>query len=110
MDKLIKAVRAEIQNEYQRASEEFGPVNNSDWEIYGVILEELEEVAAEIRPAGYALSKFWSLVKDKKGTDEQKLESLQKLENKMTLAACECIQVAAMAYKAQKTIQQRQVN
>ena len=53
------------------------------------------------------MGEFWELVKDKKGSDRQKINALYTVNNHAVLLACEAIQIAAMAYKAQRTIQAR---
>lgn len=106
MEKLIEAVKSEIDNEYARASEKNGLVNNSDHQSYGVILEEFEEMIEETHFMAEALNEFWTLAKDKCAQDSDKVVALDRLQTHAMLAACEAIQVAAMAHKAKLTIQQ----
>lgn len=106
MKRLMNAVETEIEAEYDRATEKFGETNNSDHESYAVLLEELQEALAEGETSQKALDAFWVWVKEN-CSDEGKLEHLTKLKNAAMCAACEFIQVAAMAHKAQITIKRR---
>ena len=108
MDKLIADVKGLIEEEYGRASIKFGATNNSDHESYAVLLEEVQEAQFECKGVDLALSVFWEKCK-KNDTDEYKLDICRKLENRALLAACEFIQVAAMAHKAAVTVGDRSV-
>lgn len=108
MEELFRDVQVLINDEYGRAAEKFGDVHHSDHEAFAVALEELEESADELNTMTRILYDFWSLVKSKDATDADKLRMLSGLQRAATFAACEVIQVAAMALKAQKTIQQRE--
>ncbi len=108
MDDLIAEVRELVDKEYGRASVKFGSRNNSDHESYAVLLEELEEAHAECGAAHDVLRYFWDLVK-RNGSDEEKYKICNKLEACALLAACEFIQVAAMAQKAALTVGDRNV-
>ena len=106
MTELIKTVTTVVGEEYGRAVAKFGPTNNSDHESYGILLEELEEASEELRLCSSALERVWQLIK-KNMIDSEKLKSLNLVYQNALLGACELIQVAAMAYKAQKTIEER---
>lgn len=107
MEKLIKQVSRVISEEYHRASATFGATNASDHESYAITLEELQEALENSHLCSVDLEEFWRLTKDKKGSDQDKLSSLDSLWTNAMLAACEYIQVAAMAYKAERTIRER---
>ena len=107
MEELFNGVKVLVNEEYSRASEKFGSIHHSDHEAFAVALEELEESADDLNTMTAILGDFWSLVKSKEATDADKMKMLVGLEQAAIFAACEVIQVAAMAVKAQKTIQQR---
>lgn len=106
MDKLISEVKELVEKEYGRASAKFGPTNNSDHESYAILLEEREEAQAECEAVDELLKHFWSQVK-RNASDDDKLKVCNKLETYAMLAACELIQVAAMAKKAAMTVGDR---
>lgn len=108
MDKLIVEVQELVEKEYGRASAKFGCTNNSDHESYAVLLEEREEAHAECEGVDGALNYLWDLIK-RNAPDEKKFEICKNLENRALLAACEFIQVAAMAKKAAMTVGDRNV-
>lgn len=107
MEKLIKSVQDIEGEEYDRASEKFGAVNNSDHESFAVLFEEMQEAFDEVKNTDANIQQFWQMVKSKDSGDQDKQSVLTAIENSAIFAACEFIQVAAMAYKANKTIQQR---
>lgn len=109
MERLIAEVIECIDSEYGRASEKFGSTNNSDHESYAIILEEVEEAQQELSYLKGDLSALWSSVK-MNSSDEHKLNECSAVERTALLAACEFIQVAAMAKKAAITIRTRQEN
>jgi hypothetical protein len=100
MEKLIQEVNQCVANERERASAKFGPINHSDHESYAIILEEFQEAMEDTVSCHSAIERFWELTKDKSGTCANKVNSLRALRQKAILAACEFIQVAAMANKA----------
>ena len=99
MDELIEAVKALIREEYERTAKKFGGNFNSPHEAYAVILEEAQEAGLELMDLKYAIDLFWESVK-KDDTEYQ--DALRNIEKYALNAACECIQVAAMAYKARR--------
>lgn len=103
MDKLIEDVKQLVDEEYNRAAIKFGATNNSDHESYAVLLEELEEADAELFQVQNQLDKFWLLTKAN-DSDISKYSRLLEMERRAVLAACEMIQVAAMAKKAALTV------
>lgn len=100
MEKLIQEVNQCVENERERASRKFGPINHSDHESYAIILEKFEEAMEDSISCHSALERFWELTKDKSGTCAEKVNTLRALRQRATMAACEFIQVAAMANKA----------
>lgn len=103
MDKLIVQVNECVEREYGRAGAKFGLTNNSDHESYAILLEELEEAEVEVRLVRTQLDGFWGLTKNN-DDDTSKYSRLLEMERRAILAACEMIQVAAMAKKAAITV------
>ena len=108
MEKLVSEVNNLVEAEYGRAAAKFGCTNNSDHESYAVLLEEMQEADVEVADARVQLEKFWLLVKAN-DSDMSKYSRLLEMERRSVLAACELIQVAAMAKKAALTVGQRTV-
>lgn len=108
MDRLIAEVKELVEAEYGRASAKFGCTNNSDHESYAVLLEETEEARDESAAVSDLLNYFWGQVKCN-APDQEKFKICKKLEMSAMLAACEFIQVAAMAKKAAMTVGDRNV-
>lgn len=102
----MKLVDNVINSEYYSAALDHGRINHSDHESYAIIKEEFDEHMDEVVRTSLCLEEFWKLVKAD-GCDDAKLESLKELDRKAMLAACEIIQVAAMARKAMLTIDER---
>lgn len=107
MEKLIKSVQQLKEEEYDRATEKFGATNNSDHESFAVLFEEMQEAFEEVKNTDTPIQQFWQMVKTKGVDDRDKQSVLTAIENSAIFAACEFIQVAAMAYKANRTIQER---
>ena len=108
MDKLLAEVKELEEKEYGRASAKFGCTNNSDHESYAVLLEEVEEADYEVSQVSVQLNQFWQLTKHN-DDDISKYSRLLEMERRALLAACELIQVAAMAKKAAITVGDRNV-
>ena len=106
MNELIEEVKDLEKFEYQRATAKFGFTNYSDHESYAVLLEERQEAETECKGVDLALSIFWEKCKTN-APDTDKLDICRILETRAILAACEMIQVAAMAAKAANTVRQR---
>lgn len=105
MTKLIEEVRQCIEREYERASSEHGPLNNSDHESYAVLLEEVDEASQEVGSVESSMYALWESVK--RGTSTDMCVHLVQIQQSALLAACEYIQVAAMAHKARMTTIER---
>ncbi len=108
MEKLIEEVKTLVEAEYGRASAKFGAVNHSDHESYAILLEECQEAESECMAVHDILGYFWNQTK-RNDPDQEKFKICQKLQTSAILAACELIQVAAMARKAALTISHRTV-
>ena len=100
MDELIKAVETLMHEEYERAAVKSGERFNSSHEAYAVILEELQEAKKEFKYIKEFVGWYWYNIKENNA--ESHGNALKALEETAIKAACECIQVAAMAYKARK--------
>ena len=107
MEILIKSVQTIMEEEYHRAAQKFGSVNNSDHESFAVLLEELQEALDEVKNTHGSIDQFWQMVKSREARDQDKQNVLTAVENSAIFAACEFIQVSAMAHKAKQTIQER---
>jgi hypothetical protein len=108
MDKLITEVKELVEKEYGRAAAKFGCTNNSDHESYAVLLEEMDEGMDDIKIVNQRIQLFWNSVKSNL-SDEYKFSTCRGIEQAAVLAACELIQVAAMAKKAAMTVGDRNV-
>ena len=100
-DELKSEVQASVFKEYERAYKKFGKVNNSNHESYAVILEEFEEAQDDMRGLEWNLRSFWGAVRADTATKYQ----LQHMRRIAENAAGELIQVAAMCYKAEKSME-----
>lgn len=106
MDELISEVKQLVLKEYDRATKMHGPVNHSSHESYAVLKEEMEEAREELIHSEMHLDRYWKSVK---GDDyASQVENIASVWNKAILAACECIQTAAMACKALETIKRNE--
>lgn len=96
--KTMEGVRYLVQNELDMASDDHGKKFHSDHEAYAIILEEYDEWQDELLYMDEEIAKMWESVKcnDKIGV------YLKNIEKIATNAACEAIQVAAMARKAMR--------
>lgn len=94
--KTMKGVRYLVLNELDMANEINGSKFHSSHEAYAVILEEDNELYDEFREIERNLDDYWESV-TKDAEDKGKLLEIEK---HAMMAACEAIQVAAMARKA----------
>jgi len=102
MKDLAAEVRASVLMEYGRAKARFGAVNNSNHESYAVILEEFEEAVEAGETFKSVFDNFWALVKRNEPTEI--VDKLSLMRCFAERAASEWVQVAAMCYKAWKTV------
>lgn len=103
MQKLIKEIKPFILSEYYRASNQCGLLNHSDHESAALLAEEVQELQDEFTSIFDSCRNFWNFIKTN-ASDNEKRETLHAVQTHAILAACEAIQVAAMAYKAEQTI------
>lgn len=96
--KTMKGVSYLVQNELYMASDDHGKKFYSDHEAYASILKEYYEWQDELLYMDEEIAKMWESVKcnDKIGV------YLKNIEKIAMNAACEAIQVAAMARKAMR--------
>lgn len=106
MDKLISEVAQLVEEEYGRAGAKFGLTNHSNHESYAVLMEEVEEAADEHTMIDRDLPYLWNLIKRNAPSDDI-CNTCRHIQTHALLAACEFIQVAAMAKKAQITVCER---
>ena len=97
MKELKEAVKVLMNEEYERAAKKFGGNFNSPHEVYAVILEEVEEAGDEFDCIRGYLAEYWDCVKN-----NEVGEWFLYIEKSAIQAAAECIQIAAMAYKARR--------
>lgn len=94
--KTMEGVKYLVQNELDMACEIHGNKFHSAHEAYAVVLEENNELYDEFCDIDSHLDKYWeSVIHD--NADNKELELIEKHAIR---AACEAIQVAAMARKA----------
>lgn len=95
MNDLIKVISEATESEILRANEAYGDLHSRN-EGYGVIAEEIEEVMEQIRIIeGYA----GSLVRIIRYNLRELGADLKHIKQAAQLAACESIQVAAVAQR-----------
>lgn len=92
-DEVHQAVLKELE-----AAERTHGLHHSDAEKYAVMLKELQEAGEELAHARERLAGFWSGVRLNREdwTTQQAVRIAEAAER----AACECVQLAAMARKA----------
>lgn len=100
MEELMREV-AEMENRELIRALEHHPLFNSDHEAYAVILEEMEELEAEVKNSRKAMKDMWDYVKE----DEPGIVNLKSatVEACFLRAAGEAIQAAAMCSKLRKS-------
>lgn len=101
MKKLEAKVDTLIVEELAGAEMKFKPLNTGH-EGYAVILEELEEGMEEIEQAKECLDRLWQCVKANDSSSA--VRNAASMEERARKAACELIQVAAMAKRFAKDI------
>lgn len=102
MKQLLTEVRAVVDTEQARAQVEHGHIYASAHEGYGVLAEELYE--AENETVHIEATKHWLMATLHADDPAQMIDVLDELTERATLAACEFIQVAAVAQKMIDTL------
>ena len=97
MNAIENQVRELVAVELAAANERF-PQFHSRHEGYAVILEEVEETKREISALNAWLGNLWCVVVNNRDRQDANNE-LRKIRGAAINAACEAIQVAAMASK-----------
>ena len=92
MDGLIKIVTIATELEQRRAYTEYGALRNLN-EAYGVLAEEMDEVDEEITRLVDEFSAILRMIHHK----DDLVDTIASIHNHAKMAACECIQVAAVA-------------
>ena len=100
---MSKAIKPDVEKlvtvELEAANVKF-PLFTSAHEGYAVLLEEVEELKAEVETVERELEHTWRWIKSsKQGWPTNPLTAIAELESAATAAACEAIQVAAMCRK-----------
>jgi hypothetical protein len=92
-----------IENELSAANDKFPPFQ-SRHEAYGVLLEEYEELSAEIDDIGTGILKnYWRLCRESKKCDSEEAKKLlDSLEAAIDCSFQELIQLGAMIQKAKE--------
>jgi len=98
--KLNVAITKLTDEEYVRASEEWGATFVNQHEAYAVLLEEVGELDEEMQLLRHWMVGYWSDVR--RGASV--IHTLRLIRGTAFNAACEAVQVAAMAHKALETL------
>ena len=97
MTKLKEQVTRLVDFELEMANKEHGERFNSAHEAYAVMKEEYEEAKETLTDVRFLLNEgFW---KDCRYGENSCVDFAEDIRIKAINAACECIQVAAMAQK-----------
>ena len=92
MVELIKTVYGATERERRRAYSEYGELRSLN-EAYGVLAEEMDEVDEEINRMVDEFSAVLRMIHHK----DDLADTITNIHNHAKMAACECIQVAAVA-------------
>lgn len=98
MNEIEKGVQELAEMELASANEKFPPFHSAH-EGWAVLLEEIKELKAEVKAAQhFHKALFYSVMMDELPR-EMMMNTAQEVREKAIMAACEAIQVAAMAQK-----------
>ena len=97
MEELKNEIRDAVENELIAANEKY-PLFASEHEAYAVMLEEIDEAAAELENIKRFLALAW--IQIKKDVTPKALEHFARIKYAAENGAAELCQVAAMAEKA----------
>lgn len=92
MEELILYITGVAELEKRRAYSEYGELRNLN-EAYGVLAEEMDEVDEEITRLVEEFSTVLRMIHHK----DDLVDTIANIHNHAKMAACECIQVAAVA-------------
>lgn len=109
MDAVKTDVEALVQKELQAANEKF-PLFHSTHEGYAVLLEEVDELKADLAEISQDVDVLWKLVKQNDATGEQARVFIRSIKIRAILAAIEAIQVAAMCEKYKISFGMKETN
>lgn len=98
MEEIIRKINDLVAEEYERAAKKFGKQHHSQHEAYAVMAEENDEAMMETAITTRSLEEFWSNTKRNAEFANQSVVA-SSIYTHAVLAACEYVQVAAMAYK-----------
>lgn len=102
MKRLLAEMRKTVENELLRAQTGYGHTFHSPHEGYGVLTEELFEARQEVERLTNTAQ---ALLYDLHANDKQSMSNcLDVIEEYATLAACEYVQVAAVARKMRESL------
>ena len=94
---LFEQIDTAISEELASAKEKFS-TNHSRHESYAVLLEEFQEMQAEVEYLKYRIALAWSLTKEN-ATSNKLLENLTQAKTRSRNMVAEAIQTAAMIDK-----------
>lgn len=108
MEELMKSIAIVVEEEYKRASAQYGEKHHTQNEAYAVIREEFQETCECVDEVGTLVEeRFWTNVrKNNLLANEQVAKNIYQVS---ILAACEAVQTAAMAYKAMQGYEKQEV-
>lgn len=105
MEVLKKYIESAAMIEKYEAIDKYG-LFHSLHEAYAVALEEWQEAKAEMTTVGFRLNDIWEGTRE--DSEEEVFSAYCKMYNRAILAACECVQLAAVAQKALEGVKQCQ--
>lgn len=108
MERLIESIKKTVEEEYERAAATYGRQHSTQQEAYAVIREEFQETCESVNEMGELIEeRFWQNVRN--DNVKGNFTVAKNIYNAAVLAACEAIQVAAMAHKAMQGYEKQEV-